>query len=303
MSSKSREKNLIMGKFGYSNKRYIGALTGIFVVMMFCSTASATWMDKFGSSGWQEFADDNNDGAGGGQKYDHEYYFWKLEGKDLSIGVQSGFDLGDGRVNRHQARDIFLGDLALSFDGDTNGNNGTGYEYAYDFGQHTEGYTRHNNISAGTDDGLDQAGLYENVVWDNDTLQTQHNSDSVAPYAMDDGDLVAEALNPDAWGKNRVEDTNGDGVIDSSDRYSFYRIAKFSVEDLINPDGSLTVDAHITMSCGNDVMNGSFEIPPSGEGQIDVVPEPSTIALLGVGLAGLAVGAARRRLKKKKAEQ
>ena len=76
------------------------------IVMMFCSTASATWMDKFGSGGWQEFADDNNDGAGGGQRYDHEYYFWKLESKDLSIGVQSVFDLGDGRANRRCARTI-----------------------------------------------------------------------------------------------------------------------------------------------------------------------------------------------------
>ena len=50
------------------------------------------------------------------------------------------------------------------------------------------------------------------------------------------------------------------------------------------------------MSCGNDVMNGNGHTAP-------VIPEPSTIALLGVGLAGLAGGAARRRMKKKKEEK
>ncbi|MCP4265213.1 MAG: PEP-CTERM sorting domain-containing protein [Candidatus Brocadiaceae bacterium] len=108
---------------------------------------------------------------------------------------------------------------------------------------------------------------------------------------MDGGSIVANGLSTD----------NGNETVDGET--SYYRVAEFDVSSLLNPDGSLAVDAHITMSCGNDVMTGNFEIPgspppPAAAG----VPEPSTIALLGVGLAGLAGGAARRRMKKKKEE-
>ncbi|MCP4253161.1 MAG: PEP-CTERM sorting domain-containing protein [Candidatus Scalindua sp.] len=48
---------------------------------------------------------------------------------------------------------------------------------------------------------------------------------------------------------------------------------------------------HWGPTCGNDTIEGSYKIP--------AVPEPGTIALLGIGLAGLAGVGARRRLKKK----
>ncbi len=279
------------------NKSIIGVLAGIVVMMMFCSSVWATPASFF--SGWTQFANDDEDGADGGQPYDHEHMFWKKSGNNLSIGVQSGFNLSTGKTGSY-----YLGDLALSFDNNTAGSGGSGYEYAYDFGLETKDYHLNNRgrrrdetVDANTygfhndDNGIDTAGLYDVSLWNNHVRQTLHNGDSTAPYAMDGGSIVANALSTD----------NGNETVDGET--SYYRVAEFDVSSLLNPDGSLAVDAHITMSCGNDVMNGSFEIPgPGGPQPAAGVPEPSTVALLGIGLVGLAGGAARRRMKKKKEE-
>ncbi len=291
-----------MEKFGSLIKGYLGVLAGIIVVMVCCSMASATPASVF--TGWQEFADDRDDSPSGGQAYDHEYFFYNYDEstKKLSIGVQSGFDMVNGAVNN-----LYLGDLGLSFDNDTQfvDDADTGYEYAYDFGLLTKDYHRDSgsfageNVDADTDglhgggDGEDSAGLYEVATWNNHTRRTFHthrtpdtsDDDRVAPFAMDGGVNVAAAL-------SNISGDEGD---------SYYRIAEFSVASLLNDDGSLRVDAHIAMSCGNDVMNGGFNIPGSPPGA--PIPEPSTVALLGVGLAGLAGGAARRKLKKKKEDK
>ena len=99
------------------NKGIVGVLAGIIVVMVFCSSVWAT--HSLPGSGWTQITDDRDDtGSTGGQAYDHEYMAWKIDGNNLSIGIQSGFDLVDGKVYG-SGQNWFLGDLALSFDGDT----------------------------------------------------------------------------------------------------------------------------------------------------------------------------------------
>ena len=50
----------------------------------------------------------------GGQSFDAEYIFYRLDGNTLSVGLQTGFDILDGHVN-YSGRDYYAGDLALSF--------------------------------------------------------------------------------------------------------------------------------------------------------------------------------------------
>ncbi|SYZ72422.1 exported hypothetical protein [Candidatus Zixiibacteriota bacterium] len=54
-------------------------------------------------------------------------------------------------------------------------------------------------------------------------------------------------------------------------------------KNLLNWNGSRTINFHNTLACGNDVINKSFT----------VVPEPTTMLLLGLGMLGL--GAVRRK--------
>jgi len=183
----------------------------------------------------------------GGQAFDAEYLFVKQAGSVLSIGLQAGFDLVDGKYTSGP-RDYYAGDLALSFDGDA-GN----YEYAFDFGLYTQGYF-------GVYSGTNAEGFYSVEAWSNDVYFTASN-----PFAMEAGSLISGAI------------TNDSGLVGDS----YYRMVSF---DLAGIDLA-GLDVHWTMSCGNDVVDGSAP-----------VPEPATMVLLGSGLVGLAFY--RRKLKK-----
>jgi hypothetical protein len=88
-------------------------------------------------------------------------------------------------------------------------------------------------------------------------------------------------------------DTGSGLTVNNSDT-SYFRQVSFDVTDFLQPNGDLLVNAHWTMSCGNDAINGSFDANAPTPN-----PEPGTIALLGIGLAGLAGVGARRKWKKK----
>ncbi|MDO8954872.1 MAG: PEP-CTERM sorting domain-containing protein [Gammaproteobacteria bacterium] len=239
-----------------------------------CQLASAT-SSVFNDGSWTQIANDDGVESGGyvnpgwgGQDFDAEYLAYKLIGNTLSIGIQAGFDLVDGKVT-YDGHDYYAGDLALSFD-----NTPSTYEYAFDFGLFTKNYAGTLvDADVPSPDGIDNAGLYKDVIWNTGVYSAFTASN---PFAMDGGSLVS--------GANGITTADYD-----STRDSYWRIVSFDITSILAAGDIANLSAHWTMSCGNDVINGTDRFP---------VPEPGAMLLFGTGLAGLA-GIQRRRLSKK----
>ena len=242
---------------------------------------------------WGQFADADSDipSGQGGQRFDTEYLFYKYnkDDKTLSLGLQTGFDIKDGQYGNYYA-----GDIALSFDGSTSGAKGAGFEYAVDFGLMTKDYYDLNKVSAaqdssGNDTGIDvDGGLYEVSLWNDDILHEE-----ASPFAMDDG-VIKSALTTNDYGygyTDRVDNTTSySNIYDKS----YYRIVTFSLDGIVDLSKDFTVDAHWTMSCGNDQINGGFNIA-GNQGGGNPVPEPSALALMAIGSISLGLSGYRRR--------
>ncbi len=267
--------SIIVLAIGYSSLVHAGRSTGKLGV----------W-----GSDWNEFQNDNvNSGNGedwverggfvdpgtGGQAFDAEYLFYKIEGNTLHLGLQTGFNIISGKVSSN----YWTGDIALKFNGSTN------YTHAVDFGLETRDNDGDLVEADSNSDGKDAAGLYSNVAWNNDVIPA-HANDTI-PFAMDGGTIV------EGFGVDNNKSGSGD-LLNSRNRWdtTYYRKVSFDIGQF-RQNGLLSVNAHWTMSCGNDAINGSF----SDQQPVPAVPEPGTIALLGIGLAGLAGVGARRRLK------
>ena len=242
---------------------FIGkVLSTVVVTVLMFAAANPVWATPvasvFSGTGWNMFANDDGVGSGGfvdpgfgGQKFDAEYFFYKIEGSTLSIGLQTGFDVVTG-MQTYSGKDYWAGDIALSFDGSS-----ANYEYAIDFGNLTKDYLQDSL-------GTHTAGLYSSVTWNNDMYPGYVAASS--PFAMASG----------TW-STAITAVTGN-VADY-----YYEIATFDVSGIVS-GYPYTLDAHWTMSCGNDNINAHAK-----------VPEPSTLLLLGSGLVGIGLFGRRKK--------
>lgn len=254
-------------------------VTGMGALLLGLTSASsiAAPLGFWATDGWTALAiatpgEDGQVGPGvGGQQFDAEYLYFKQSGNTLSLGLQAGFNLITGyEYHSTNPKDYYAGDLALSFDGSV-GPGSAGFEYAVDFGLLTKDYQK-DLVDMGSGTGVDPAGFYSVSAWNNDV----YSGHTIAnPFAADSGTLVS-AL---------ISNVAGSGI--AGGQTSYFRTVSFDISSL-NLTGNSTLNAHWTMSCGNDYIDGTTTLTS--------VPEPSAMVLMLMSLLGLGWVGRRKRV-------
>lgn len=200
----------------------------------------------------------------GGQAYDVEYLGLYFDTQYLYFGLQTGFDIINGR-DYTPTLHFNPGDFALDTDND--GDFDYAVDFSFDVNDAFAGFTL-----------VDMRQLDGDTYWvQSEYAQHQAIADPVeAVYGSDDV-VVATDASSGAFGTV--------GTIDGVDKsYILEGRLSLSLFDYL-PGDSMTV--HWTMGCGNDVIEQTSSAAP--------VPEPATMMLLATGLAGLAGGLRKKR--------
>ena len=203
----------------------------------------------------------------GGQAYDAEALYTTFQDGKLFIALVTGHN--PLTVNNPGGNVYAAGDFAIDF-----GKNGT-YEL---------GINIVNNFAGGLLGGVYSNPLWAYGLWNANGGHNPNNPDKTHPTSLLNGTLIGMA--------DYDYTTNGVSEYGSwkSDKHFFYELSvDASLLQQAGWDGS-AFNIQWTQNCAND----SILVDPGF-----VVPEPGSLALLGVGRVGLMGGGVRRRFGRK----
>ena len=230
-------------------------------LLCFAQTAPAITIDgAFGLSEWAgHYSSDDVVGSGGfvGPGYGGQAFDVEYLGLQIKNNTVY-FGLQTGFNLANGVRLDGINYTPGDFAIDTN--NDGNYDYAIDFA-----------IAS----GVPSYSLYSASSWQNSMYAQHHVAD---PFQLKTGTLIPTAFTG-AYGSGVYASNSNGGM-------SYVLEGSFGLDSLAAYSGG-PVTLHWTMSCGNDYLNVTST----------PVPEPSSLILLGSGLTGAALWAARRRKK------
>jgi len=284
--------------FAYLQNWYLdpdgaGGMDEVFITEIL-DTTGTTWIDNtIGADGtgtfkeWGTFFSGGHDGATGYVTYNPDFSV-----KDTYGGEITALFYGEGTVNLNSGQIAFTSGYLDIYVDDTNGDYGTNSDGAADYLSNPETYGANNGtriasfeVLAGGGGVVNPFGSVAAVGAPNGTISTN---------------MVATYINPGYW-------FLPDGITDFSDLPMISWILGYGTSNAsyinIDPDNpgptyGIAIDEIVNEFAGGTFTGDApddFIISGNGQFRVSIVPEPTTMLLLGFGLLGCA-GISRRKI-------